>query len=218
MNQKVYHLRTNVKNNKPENSQIEIGEIALNYASDSEAIMFKNDADEIVEFKDSKYYEKLIEENELVTASGLNNLNDRVLVIENEVIENFNEKIENINNEIADLDYIREDISNSEEDITNIREEISDLGTIRENISKNAEDITDIKDTKADKEHTHEEFSNFYKLFIGTQEEYDAANSEGKITTGTIVIILDAVDEDGDETSTSVLGKAILGTLVLGKI
>lgn len=155
MNQKVYHLRTNVKNNKPESSQIEIGEIALNYASDSETIMFKNDADEIVEFKDSKYYEKLIDENELVTANALNNLNDRVLVIEdvidntiineienlyeeiskkqdssdelNEIIENVSKKIETIKNEISDLDYIRENISIFKEDIVDIQEELVDI-------------------------------------------------------------------------------------------
>ena len=184
--QSLLHFRTDIKDKLPSSNDIELGEIAINHATDGETLFIKNNDDEIAEFKDTKYYSKItddiyskldtidktIEENELVTASGLNNLNDRVLVIEdvidntiineienlyeelskkqdssdelNEVIENFNEKIEGINKEIADLDFIKEDISNSEEDIANIKEEISDLNVIRENISNNKEEINDI--------------------------------------------------------------------------
>lgn len=73
---------------------------------------------------------------------------------------------------------------------------------------------------KASRNHNHEEFTTLQenidkvdnKLFIGTQEEYDVAYAEGKISVGALVIIL---DEESPETS--MLGKAILGTLILGK-
>ena len=54
------------------------------------------------------------------------------------------------------------------------------------------------------------------KLFIGTQEEYDAAYAEGKVAVGALVIILDE-DINEDTATVSVLGQGVLGTLVLGK-
>lgn len=50
------------------------------------------------------------------------------------------------------------------------------------------------------------------KLFVGTQTEYETAYAEGKISVGALVIIL---DEESPESA--ILGKAFLGTLVLGK-
>lgn len=50
------------------------------------------------------------------------------------------------------------------------------------------------------------------RLFIGTQEEYDAAAKF--IPVGTIVIIEDGALSAGD---TAILGTAILGKMILGK-
>ena len=54
------------------------------------------------------------------------------------------------------------------------------------------------------------------KIFIGTQEEYDTAYANGKINVGALVIILDE-NEINSEATTSILGKAIIGALLLGK-
>jgi hypothetical protein len=54
------------------------------------------------------------------------------------------------------------------------------------------------------------------KIFIGTQEEYDIAYAKGKINVGSLVIILDENEVNG-ETTTAILGKAIIGALLLGK-
>lgn len=58
---------------------------------------------------------------------------------------------------------------------------------------------------------TLEELESSIGVFIGSQEEYEVAYSAGKIRTGTIVVILD----EGSST-TAVLGKAILGKMILG--
>lgn len=50
--------------------------------------------------------------------------------------------------------------------------------------------------------------------FVGTLEEYKKANQEGKIPVGTIVYITD--DESDESETTSVLGVAVLGKMILG--
>lgn len=52
-------------------------------------------------------------------------------------------------------------------------------------------------------------------VFVGTQAEYDTAYAEGKINTGSLVVILD--DEMNSESTIALLGKAILGQMILGK-
>ena len=46
----------------PSSSQLEYGEIAINYAKGVETISLKNNENEIVEFKNKEYFENLIEE------------------------------------------------------------------------------------------------------------------------------------------------------------
>jgi hypothetical protein len=55
------------------------------------------------------------------------------------------------------------------------------------------------------------------KVFIGTRSEYDTAYSNGKISVGALVIILDENETNSDAT-TAMLGKAIIGTLLLGRV
>ena len=65
-------------------------------------------------------------------------------------------------------------------------------------------------------EYFYEKLQNEKGVFIGTQEDYDAANSAGKIKTGSLVIILDP-NELEESTVTALLGTAILGQMLLGQ-
>ena len=82
MKNKIIHKRSSTiidgKAKLPTVEQLEYGELAINYANDVETIAFKNDKNEIVEIRSNKYFEKVIKENELVTSSALNNLNQRI--------------------------------------------------------------------------------------------------------------------------------------------
>lgn len=51
-------------------------------------------------------------------------------------------------------------------------------------------------------------------VFVGTQSEYDEAYAQGKITMGSLVIILD--ENELENTITSLLGSAIIGQMKLG--
>ena len=53
-------------------------------------------------------------------------------------------------------------------------------------------------------------------VFVGTQEEYTVAYTKGKIDVGTLVIILTEAEAGND--TISILGTAILGKMILGKI
>ena len=57
------------------------------------------------------------------------------------------------------------------------------------------------------------------KLFIGTLEEYNILNSENKIGVGALVIILDQDDLENNNSNTattSILGTAVIGKMILG--
>lgn len=55
-----------------------------------------------------------------------------------------------------------------------------------------------------------------YAPFIGTMDEYKAAYSLGKISVGMLVLIEDGDSSDGNNSTSAVLGKAILGQMILG--
>lgn len=74
----VKNLRTDISGNKPSLDVIQDGEIAVRYLDGDESLMIRNTANEIVEFKPSEYYDKIITENEEVIAQALNDLNERV--------------------------------------------------------------------------------------------------------------------------------------------
>lgn len=69
----VLHKRTDILNNKPSTDILKYGELALNYAANSEGIFMKNSEDNIIEFKSFKYTEKIINEkvNKLITNTEL---------------------------------------------------------------------------------------------------------------------------------------------------
>lgn len=64
-------------------------------------------------------------------------------------------------------------------------------------------------------EYFYEKLKNQSGVFIGTQEDYDAANSAGKIKIGSLVIILDPSELE-ESTVTALLGTGIIGKLILG--
>ena len=69
----VLHKRTDILNNKPSSDILKYGELALNYAANSEGIFLKNSEDNIIEFKSFEYTEKIINEkvNKLITNTEL---------------------------------------------------------------------------------------------------------------------------------------------------
>lgn len=77
-NKKTFHLRTDVKDKKPSSGILDHGAIAINYNNESPTIFIKDTADSIVEFKDKKYFENIIEENELVVATALTSIKNSV--------------------------------------------------------------------------------------------------------------------------------------------
>lgn len=127
-------------------------------------------------------------------------------------------------------------------EISNKQEIISDLETIRSNAAKGATALQEVPEeyvTETELEEkgyltSHQDISHLAektyvdekitetvqhcdsKIFIGTQEEYDIAYAEGKIAVGALVIILDENETNSDAT-TAMLGKAIIGTLLLGR-
>lgn len=120
----------------------------------------------------------------------------------------WNEKQE----EIFDLDVIREGAALGS---TALQEVPSEYITETELESKNY--LTEHQDIShlASKEELNDTVQS--RIFIGTDEEYNLAYSEGKITEGALVIILDGSEtEDGGTTISALLGTAILGQMLLG--
>ena len=79
--------------------------------------------------------------------------------------------------------------------------------------------IVDIDILKYYNEKVNQRIDNSNKVFVGTQSEYNTAYSEGRISIGTLVIILDENESTGSDVSvSSLLGTAILGKMILGNI
>ena len=126
MANKIIHKHSSVLNNGmaklPTAEQLEYGEIAINYAPNNETISFKNDNDEIVSLRINEVSElkTIVKENEEVTSSALNYLND------------------NKQNLIDDLETIRQGAASGNTSVQNIQingeiktpsEGLIDLGT-----------------------------------------------------------------------------------------
>lgn len=52
-------------------------------------------------------------------------------------------------------------------------------------------------------------------VFVGTMEQYNEVRAAGKIPTGAIVIIID--EHELSNSTTAILGRAILGKMILGR-
>lgn len=60
--QRLLHFRTNIKDRLPSGNNIELGEIAINYATNGETLFIKNNDNKIAQFKDTKYYSKITDD------------------------------------------------------------------------------------------------------------------------------------------------------------
>ena len=93
------------------------------------------------------------------------------------------------------------------------------------NVEKSIQDILDniptkVSDLENDSNYiTETKLSDTFdsKLFIGTLDEYNILNSENKIKAGALVIILDQEElENNSSATTSILGTAVIGKMILG--
>lgn len=197
--QSLLHFRTDIKDKLPQSNEIELGEIAINHATDGETLFIKNNDGEIAGFKDTKYYSKItddiyskldtidktIEENELVTASGLNNLNDRALALE-EAMETNIADIEQLSVDFAELNKTVED--NKTEIDTKLQE-------VTQRIEKDelvtAAGLTDLNNRVTVIENG--EIENPYFKSFATLSEYETAVASGEVVYPCVSFI----EEDG---------------------
>ena len=155
MANKIIHKHSSVitENGKaklPTADQLDFGELAINYASGVETISLKNENKDIVEFKPSHYFEKIILENEAVTAASLTDLDTRLGVIEEgqtiiDMVANATEEIkediatvstliDGVNEQLSgQIIGVIEDIENSESVIATALTDLNDRVTIMEN-------------------------------------------------------------------------------------
>ena len=81
MSNKVLNKRSSVvvdgEPKLPTPQQLDYGEIAINFADGYETMSIKNDEDEIVKFSSDRYWQQIIEEDEYINATALNELNRR---------------------------------------------------------------------------------------------------------------------------------------------
>ena len=96
----------------PTSGQLGYGEIAINYAKDKETISLKNSNNEIVTFTSDKkldnfYTKQEIDDDSLVVASALNDLEEKKL----DKLD-FNEMLEGLETQLSDF-YTKEEIDNN---------------------------------------------------------------------------------------------------------
>ena len=107
----------------PQPSDIDYAEIAINYAKDSETISLKNDANEIIEFKSKDYFEKIITDNELVTAKAINDINIKIGELSNN--DDLSELKEAVN---KNTEQIEENSLVTTSALVDLDKRINDLG------------------------------------------------------------------------------------------
>ena len=172
MANKIIHKHSSVitddKAKLPLASQLEYGELAINYAEGVETISMKNSANEIIEFKSKEYFDKIIVENEYVTASALLNLDTRLKTIENgsldlddtyvskETFEEFtttntnaikalNDSISNLDNAYASKETFEEFTTTNASTINTLVNSINEINThIEENELVTTAALTDL--------------------------------------------------------------------------
>jgi len=83
MSQKVLNKRSSALSNGeaklPTPSQLEYGEIAINFANGHETLSIKNNNNEIATFSSDNYFQSIIEKNEYITSKALTDLNSRLV-------------------------------------------------------------------------------------------------------------------------------------------
>lgn len=172
MSNKIIHKHSSVitegKPKLPTQEQLEYGEIAINYSEGNETITIKNSDNNIIEFKSKDYFENIIEENELVTATSLNDLNNRIankseighMHFSSEITDSVSQLSE-VTEETAELvqgkvvNEIREVIKENELVISTAINDIYDKIDINESslqfLNQNLSDINRLVSLKEDK-------------------------------------------------------------------
>ena len=159
MANKIIHKHSSVITDKkaklPNESQLEYGELAVNYAKGVETISLKNSENEIVEIKSTAYIEKIIEDNEFVTASALNQLNERC--------EDIEEEIKGLDDKFATREHTHEQYVTNETFNSRMEEDerviATALNQLNEKFTGVQEEIEGLGSTYASKEHTHEQYA-----------------------------------------------------------
>ena len=204
----IQHLRTNEANVKPKSTEIEYGEIAINFKKDNETLFIKNDSDEIVEFVDKKYVDSAINGKqdeitdletirsnaskgatalqsipaEYVTESELESKGYLTSVPSEYITESeLNEK------GLATVTYVNQEIGkiqNSSYDDTEIKNQLADKADRTELFSKSYNDLTDKPtipsvDGLASEEFVREEIEAIdYVTAVDTVEEVDGVSND----------------------------------------
>lgn len=105
----------------------------------------------------------------------------------------------------------------SAENFNKMEDGIEGAHTAAKSADNNAKSALDgVKTNALNIANLKEAFNNFIITFVGTREEYDAANSAGQIPSGILVIITDEEEIVQNSSATAVLGTATLGSMILG--
>ena len=156
MANKIIHKHSNVltydhKNQKtvaklPSSSQLDYGELAINYARNYETISLKNSGNEIVEFKSKNYIDDRITETE-------NKIEEHIQNNENEFNEHLRIIVENEEIAAAAITDVRNTFNkrlNEAEETTAIA-----INSLSDDIIDNMKEISLLKINKSDVTHTH---------------------------------------------------------------
>ena len=152
----IQHLRTNETNVKPSVSEIEYGEIAINYKKDEEKIFIKNDENELVTFVSEKEIAKkqdiisdlaIIRSNAAKGATALQSVPDEYITEMELINKNYATRVE-----IPSIDglateaYVNQEIAKIQHpsyDDTEIKNQLANKADKSELFSKSYNDLTD---------------------------------------------------------------------------
>ena len=183
----------------PTPDSIEYGEIAINYADGVETISIKNSANEIVEFKSKKYFERIIENNEEIIAASLVHIDERIDEIEDNMAENeafilLDEKVTNVQEQVTGVQEqvtdVLEEIEENEKvtamSISYLNDEINALKTEQERLSADVEENEKV--TAMSISHLNDEIN-------GLKTEQERLSADAEENKKTVSEALNDIDE-----------------------
>ena len=145
---KVYHKKSNVVVNGapklPTASQIDYGELAINYAPGVETLSIKNSSGDVVTFSADTVKEK----DERVIAEALNDLNSRLIDVENDIPQNVSE----LNNDVG---YVTSSHTHSEYATTAHTHTAAEVGAMATSERSNYSTTAHTHSQYATTAHTH---------------------------------------------------------------
>lgn len=96
MSEIIKHKRTKVFGQLPSTEKLEFGELAINYAKDSEGLFFKNQNNELIEFKDKSYIDKKVQKLDTsldALATENTKFSNRLTTVENYTVPDARNKV-----------------------------------------------------------------------------------------------------------------------------